>query len=278
MAKKNVAPAAATAGAAGARNAAESLPAATPAVAAAPEGPPTKLSPAPLPPPPPGLPRTTVLLLYLALFTAGVPVWWKTTEVYRAAVPFNLLDEVRSATLPVLRVRLVLAQPLRGDVSEAAKWLEQNVNRHIDPVRDGIRVVVRGELLRSALPDGIVDDWEMEAWFGQVKLQSSNDSEQQEYRIYLLPEGRKGTAFQSDGDGKRWLKMGTGLTGWLLVSPQAADASLLIKSMQVLPKMLAAVVRGEDHATSSALVDITAAGARCSLYLLYECKRTNTDT
>ena len=48
----------------------------------------------PLPPPPPGVSRPTVLLLYIALIIIGVPVWWRTTEVYRAAIPFHLLDTV----------------------------------------------------------------------------------------------------------------------------------------------------------------------------------------
>lgn len=49
----------------------------------------------PLPPPPPGVKRTTVLLLYIALMVLGLPVWWRTTAVYRASVPFHLLDKVR---------------------------------------------------------------------------------------------------------------------------------------------------------------------------------------
>ena len=41
-----------------------------------------------------GAPRPAVLLLYLALILIGVPVWWRTTEVYRAAIPFEKLDAV----------------------------------------------------------------------------------------------------------------------------------------------------------------------------------------
>ena len=59
-----------------------------------------------------GVRRVTVLLLYVALFALGVPVWWRTTEVYRAAIPFDLLDAAGGEGLPRLAVRLVLAQKL----------------------------------------------------------------------------------------------------------------------------------------------------------------------
>lgn len=46
------------------------------------------------PQPLPGVSRLRVLLLYVLLVLLGVPVWWKATEVYRAAIPFHLLDQV----------------------------------------------------------------------------------------------------------------------------------------------------------------------------------------
>jgi len=52
-------------------------------------------APPALTPPRPGVKRTTVLVLYIALIVIGLPVWWRTTAVYRASVPFHLLDKVR---------------------------------------------------------------------------------------------------------------------------------------------------------------------------------------
>lgn len=40
-----------------------------------------------------------------------------------------------SERLPRLTVRLVLARELDGDAGRTAQWLEEHVNRHIDPVR-----------------------------------------------------------------------------------------------------------------------------------------------
>ena len=47
-----------------------------------------------------GVRRVTVLLLYVALFALGVPVWWRTTEVYRAAEMFctGTMGELASVT------------------------------------------------------------------------------------------------------------------------------------------------------------------------------------
>ena len=208
-----------------------------------------------------GVRRVTVLLLYVALFALGVPVWWRTTEVYRAAIPFHLLDAAGGEGLPRLAVRLVLAQELGGDGSDAAGWLETQLNRHIDPVRDGIRVKVVGETLQSPLPDDVHDDWQMNAWLEEMQGGSKCSRAEtcsSELHIFLLPSGRKG-AFRVQDGGSR-LTMGTGIVGWLLVSP---DPSRLTMSMQGLPKMLAAVVRGETDA-SSALVEATSAGARAS--------------
>jgi len=42
---------------------------------------------------------------------------------------------VWSERLPRLTVRLVLARDLGGDAGRTAQWLEEHVNRHIDPVR-----------------------------------------------------------------------------------------------------------------------------------------------
>ena len=52
------------------------------------------------PPPLPGVPRAQVVLLYVLLVLLGVPVWWKATEVYRAAIPFHLLEQVHSQAPP----------------------------------------------------------------------------------------------------------------------------------------------------------------------------------
>ncbi len=54
--------------------------------------PPVRVRPQPLQ----GVSRLRVLLLYVLLVLLGVPVWWKATEVYRAAIPFHLLDQVAS--------------------------------------------------------------------------------------------------------------------------------------------------------------------------------------
>ena len=43
--------------------------------------------------------------------------------------------QAQSQRLSRLAVRLVLARELGGDADHTAKWLEQHVNRHIDPVR-----------------------------------------------------------------------------------------------------------------------------------------------
>jgi len=269
-----------------------------------------------------GAPRPAVLLLYLALIGAGVPVWWRTTEVYRAGIPFYVLDDVvrrgsptplwcllftsscasgavhsdqsgtgmgqiRTAGPPTLPVRLVLAKELHGDAGEAADWLEKHVNRHVDPVssaelsvhsvcvcmlpctvnligsgwtrqvRDGIRVAVKGTELQRSLPDSISDDWEMDEWLKSADPNTKSNSGPSQYTVYMLPEGKKG-AFRLEAGGRR-LVMGKGMAGWLLVS---TDPSKLLTSMQVLPKMLAAVVRGEDQDASSALVEATAAGAK----------------
>ncbi len=52
------------------------------------------------PPPLPGVSRAQVVLLYVLLVLLGVPVWWKATEVYRAAIPFHLLEQVCSHPRP----------------------------------------------------------------------------------------------------------------------------------------------------------------------------------
>lgn len=188
-------------------------------------------------------------------------------------------------------MRLVLAKELRGNVGDAARWLEEHVNRHVDPVntifliheaacvcrvfllasapltrtvwtwgrqvRDGIRVAVDGMEMQSSLPGTILDDWAMDEWLRDSSPQRAASGETGDYTVFLLPEGKRG-AFRADAGGRR-LVMGKGMAGWLLVSP---DPSKLMTSMQVLPKMLAAVVRGEDQEASSALVEATAAGAK----------------
>lgn len=53
-----------------------------------------------------GAPRPAVLLVYLALIFMGVPVWWRTTEVYRAAIPFKMLDAVCSSYQVIARSTL----------------------------------------------------------------------------------------------------------------------------------------------------------------------------
>ena len=53
-----------------------------------------------------GAPRPAVLLVYLALIFMGVPVWWRTTEVYRAAIPFKMLDAVSSSCQLIARSAL----------------------------------------------------------------------------------------------------------------------------------------------------------------------------
>ena len=123
-------------------------------------------------------------------------------------------------------------------------------------VRDGVRVAVEGQLLRGALPDTVADDWQMDAWLQSLQL-SPNADAGHEYNIYLLPAGRHGAFRLEDGGGR--LIMGTGMSGWLLVSP---GETKLMKSIQGLPKTLAGVVRGEDKDVSSALVESSAAGAR----------------
>ena len=123
-------------------------------------------------------------------------------------------------------------------------------------VRDGVRVAVEGQLLRGALPDTVADDWQMDAWLQSLQL-SPNADAGHEYNIYLLPAGRHGAFRVEDGGGR--LIMGTGMSGWLLVSP---GETKLMKSIQGLPKTLAGVVRGEDKDVSSALVESSAAGAR----------------
>ena len=62
----------------------------------------TKPNLAPRLPPLPGVPRVHVLILYIVLILAGVPVWWRTTEVYRATIPFHLLEQVSSQLQPLL--------------------------------------------------------------------------------------------------------------------------------------------------------------------------------
>jgi len=125
-------------------------------------------------------------------------------------------------------------------------------------VRDGVRVAVKGELLRGALPDAVADDWQMDAWLQSLQPSPHADAGH-EYSIYLLPAGRHGAFRVEDGGGR--LIMGTGMSGWLLVSP---GETKLMKSIQGLPKTLAGVVRGEDKDVSSALVESSAAGARIS--------------
>jgi hypothetical protein len=125
-------------------------------------------------------------------------------------------------------------------------------------VRDGVRVVVAGELLKPAVPDAVADDWQMDAWLQALQPSPRSDASH-EYSIYLLPAGRHG-AFRVE-DGSRRLMMGTGMTGWMLVSP---DETKLMRSIEGLPKTLAGVLRGEDKDVSSALVESSAAGARVS--------------
>jgi len=45
-----------------------------------------------------------------------------------------MIQQETSVRLPRLQVRLVLAQELGSSAQDAAQWLEQHVNRHIDPV------------------------------------------------------------------------------------------------------------------------------------------------
>ena len=108
-----------------------------------------------------------------------------------------------------------------------------------------------------SLPDSISDDWEMDEWLNSAEPHTKSHSGPSRYTVYILPEGKKG-AFRPEAGGRR-LVMGKGMAGWLLVS---TDPSKLLTSMQVVPKMLAAVVRGEDQDASTALVEATAAGAK----------------
>ncbi len=212
-----------------------------------------------------------------------------------------LLRQEKSQRLPRLAVRLVLARELGGDAGRTAQWLEQHVNRHVDPVRvppdwprgrrprrssvglvllaasapececvrslrpgarsqvrDGVRVEVVGELLKPAIPGAVADDWQMDAWLQTLQPSPRSDASH-EYSIYLLPAGRHG-AFRVE-DGSRRLVMGTGMAGWMLVSP---DETKLMRSIEGLPKTLAGILRGEDKDVSSALVESSAAGARVS--------------
>ena len=61
------------------------------------------------PQPLPGVSRLRVLLLYVLLVLLGVPVWWKATEVYRAAIPFHLLDQVVCSCVYTILTALPLA-------------------------------------------------------------------------------------------------------------------------------------------------------------------------
>jgi hypothetical protein len=124
-------------------------------------------------------------------------------------------------------------------------------------VRDGIQVAVEGMELQSSLPGSVSDDWEMDEWLRVHGPQRRASGDTDDYTVYILPEGKAG-ALRVEAGGRR-LVMGKGMAGWLLVS---ADPSRLLTSMQVLPKRLAAVVRGEDQDASSALVEATAAGAK----------------
>lgn len=98
-------------------------------------------------------------------------------------------------------------------------------------------MVVTGNTLQSPLPDAVADDRQMDQWLSTVQPLPQQGGDSSEYCVHLLPEGRKG-AFRVE-DGGRRLTMGTGMTGWLLVSP---DASRMTHSLQGLPKMLAAVL------------------------------------
>jgi hypothetical protein len=213
--------------------------------------------------------RRDTLLVYVVLMLFAVPVWWRTTEVYRAHLPFHTLPaglEGSAAQLPTLRVMLIVHDQLSlGDAGvgeQTARWLQQQTARFVLADKDGVRVAFLPGRLDTPVPLDVVGDDGLDRWLaGHVPLAAGEET----FTIFLLPErgdSEGGAAVAARGDGARVLTMGLSMHGWLAVPRKmAGDAGAIKAWLDWLPHPVAGVVCGERGEMSSALVAAQVAGA-----------------
>ena len=61
------------------------------------------------------------------MLVLGVPVWWKTTEVYRVSLPYEDIDELSQTVPTTLKVNLLL---VTTDMKKYDQWGPQ-IQEHL---------------------------------------------------------------------------------------------------------------------------------------------------
>jgi len=204
--------------------------------------------------------RRETLLVYVVLMLLAVPVWWRTTEVYRASLPFHmlpadLLDVAAKEELPVLQVHVVVHDQVSlGDASlaeETARWLEEGTAQYARAEQEGVRIKFSAARLGASIPEDLEGDEALDSWLADHCPSSAADGGDgaETFAVFLLPEragGAGGAAIAVRGDGAHVLTMGVGMHGWLAVPATVAGSTDALRAwLDWLPLAVASVVCGE---------------------------------